>query len=154
MTDSTASTVSDLIVGLHHTAVSVEDFDAALRFFCDIVGMRVEGEMKLRSEEKLGVVVGLPGAKTRWAMLELYGKRIELFRYYFPEGKPIKIRQCDRALTHIAFQVSDVEAVCGRLRSLGYEPFSDPQSLRGGASHPIYVSGPEGIVVEFVEYPS
>ena len=154
MTNSTASTVSDLIVGLHHTAVSVEDFDAALEFFCDIVGMRVEGEMKLRSEEGLGIVVGLPGAKTRWAMLELQGKRIELFRYYSPEGRSIEIRQCDRALTHIAFQVSDVEAVSSRLRAMGYRAHSDPQSLRGGASRPIYVIGPEGIVVEFVEYPS
>ena len=154
MTDSDHSTVSDLVVGLHHTAVSVQDFDAALAFFVTVVGMRLEAERELLSEENLGRVVGLPGAKARWAMLELNGRRIELFRYYSPEGKPIEIRQCDHGLTHIAFQVSDIDEVCRRLRSMGHKPNADPQELRGGASRPMYINGPEGVVVEFVKYRS
>ena len=154
MTDHGSDTVSDLITRLHHTAVSVRDFGAALSFFTDVVGMRIESEMEERAEEKLGVVVGLPGARVRWAMLELHGSRIELFRYLSPEGSPIELRQCDHGLTHIAFQVNNVAETCRRLRRMGYEAFSDPQVLRGGASRPVYVSGPEGIVVEFVEYQS
>jgi catechol 2,3-dioxygenase-like lactoylglutathione lyase family enzyme len=113
--------------------------------------MRVEGEMDHRSEPALGVVVGLPGAVIRWAMLEFFGYRIELFKYYNPEGRSIAIRQCDRGLTHIAFQVNNTDEVCRRIRQAGYTTFSDPQDLRGGVTRPMYVNGPEGIAVEFLE---
>lgn len=145
-------TLSDLIVRSHHTAVSVEDFEIARDFFTEVIGMTLEGEMDNRDEEALGTVVGLPGAVIRWAMLERDGARIELFKYYRPKGRPVPIRQCDHGLTHIAYQVSDTDEACRRLRAAGYETLSDPQDLRGGASRPVYVRGPEGIVVEFVEF--
>ena len=37
------------------------------------------------------------------------------------------------------------------LRQAGYTTFSDPQDLRGGVTRPMYVNGPEGIAVEFLE---
>jgi glyoxylase I family protein len=141
-----------VIVGPHHTAVSVENFDKARAFFTDVIGMTVENEMDRRGEPELGIVVGLPGAVIRWAMLELSGYRVELFKYYEPEGKPIAIRQCDRGLTHIAFQVNDSDQAYERLRGAGYETFSAPQNLRGGLTRPFYAIGPEGIAVEFIEF--
>ena len=140
-----------LVLRAHHTAVCVEDFEKARAFFTDVIGMRVEGEMDHRSEPALGVVVGLPGAVIRWSMLEFFGYRIELFKYYNPEGKTIAIRQCDRGLTHIAFHVNNTDEVCRRIRQAGYTTFSDPQDLRGGITRPMYVYGPEGIAVEFLE---
>lgn len=140
-----------LVLRAHHTAVCVENFDNAREFFTEIIGMQIEAEMDQRSEPALGVVVGLPGAVIRWAMLEFFGYRIELFKYYQPEGKTIAIRQCDRGITHIAFQVNDTDEVCRRIRAAGYTTFSDPQDLRNGITRPVYVYGPEGIAVEFLE---
>mgnify|MGYP001320502237 CR=1 FL=1 len=151
-----ATPASPLLDGLvlrpHHTALCVDDFDAARAFFTDLIGMRVEGEMDQRDEPALGVVVGLPGAVIRWAMLELQGYRIELFKYYRPDdGRRAGLRQCDRGLTHIAFQVSDADAAYARLRAAGCETFSAPQDLRGGRTRPFYAVGPEGIAVEFIQ---
>ncbi|MFZ9390601.1 MAG: VOC family protein [Burkholderiaceae bacterium] len=140
-----------LVLRAHHTAVCVENFDNAREFFTEIIGMQIEAEMDQRSEPALGVVVGLPGAVIRWAMLEFFGYRIELFKYYQPEGKAIAIRQCDRGITHIAFQVNNTDEVCRRIRAAGYTTFSDPQDLRNGITRPVYVYGPEGIAVEFLE---
>ena len=70
-----------LVLRAHHTAVCVEDFEKARAFFTDVIGMRVEGAMDHRSEPALGVVVGLPGAVIRWAMLEFFGYRIELLAH-------------------------------------------------------------------------
>lgn len=151
MTTETGALLDDLVMRPHHTAVCVEDFDAAQAFFCDVVGMRIENEADNRDEEELGVVVGLPGAVVRWAMLERNGYRIEMFKYYRPEGRTINIRQCDRGITHVAFEVRDVDEACRRIRAAGHETFSDPQDLRGGITRPVYVKGPEGIVVEFIE---
>lgn len=151
MTSPATPLLDGLVVRPHHTALCVEDFEAARAFFTDLIGMRVEGEMDQRSEPALGVVVGLPGAVIRWAMLELQGYRVELFKYYTPEGRRAGLRQCDRGLTHIAFQVTDADAAYERLRAAGVEAFSAPQDLRGGRTRPFYAVGPEGIAVEFIQ---
>lgn len=146
-----SSLLGDLVVRPHHTAVCVEDFDAAQDFFCDVIGMRVEGAIDRREEEGLAAVVGLPGAAARWAMLERDGYRIELFKYFRPEGVTVNIRQCDRGITHVAFQVTDADAAYEKIRDAGFDTYSPPIDLRGGASRPFYIKGPEGIVVELIE---
>jgi glyoxylase I family protein len=146
--------IADLIVRQHHTAVSCADWDAMKAFFVDLLGFKVLGEMERRDEEKLATVTGLPaGAACRWAMLELSGYHIELFKWLSPEGQPVPIRQCDLGLTHICFQVKDAEEVRRRMIAAGYEPLSEVQNLRGGRAKPFYCRGPEGIIVEFIEYP-
>jgi catechol 2,3-dioxygenase-like lactoylglutathione lyase family enzyme len=99
--------IQDLIVRQHHTAVSCADWDTVKSFFVDLLGFKVLGEMENRNEPELATVTGLPGAACRWAMLELSGYHIELFKWLTPEGKPVPIRQCDHGLTHICFQVKD-----------------------------------------------
>ena len=145
------ASVRDLVIQAHHTAVSVEDFEAARDFFTEIVGMHLEGEMDHRDESNLGVVVGLPGAVIRWALLEMSGYRIELFKYYTPVGMRRPLRQCDIGLTHLCFQVSDSDEAYRRLTAAGHRTISAPQSLRGGRTKPFYLIGPEDIVVEFLE---
>jgi catechol 2,3-dioxygenase-like lactoylglutathione lyase family enzyme len=151
MTEDRKSLLGDLVMRPHHTAICVEDFDAAKAFFRDVVGMRVENMADRRDEENLGRVVGLPGAVIRWAMLERDGYRLEMFKYFEPEGHTVNIRQCDRGITHLAFQVTDSDAVYRRLSDAGYETYSEPLELRGGVTKPFYLKGPEGIVVEFIE---
>lgn len=151
MTEKPQALLSGLVLRPHHTAVCVENFDAAQGFFCDVIGMTVEGEADHRDEEKLGVVVGLPGAVIRWAMLELSGYRVELFRYYHPDGRTINISQSDRGITHIAFEVTNADTVHARITDAGYQAYSLPHDLRGGATRPFYIHGPEGVVVEFIE---
>jgi len=142
-------TVGGLIIRPHHTALSVKDFDAAKRFFVDLLGFRVEGEMERRTD--VAPVVGLPGAAIRWAMIERDGYRIELFRYFVPEGDMTPCRQCDGGYTHIAFQVTDADEAYARMTAAGYTAVSRPTELRGGASKAFYLHGPEGHVVEFIE---
>lgn len=152
MASETEVLLDGLVMRPHHTALCVEDFDAGQAFFCDVVGMRLDNEIRERDEKELGIVVGLPGAVVRWAMLELNEYRLELFKYYRPDGQATNIRQCDRGITHIAFEVTDVDEVYRRIRAAGYDAYSDPQDLRGGAARPVYIKGPEGIVVEFIEF--
>jgi catechol 2,3-dioxygenase-like lactoylglutathione lyase family enzyme len=150
---NTANSVKDLITRPHHTAVSCRDWDTMRGFFVDLLGFKVLGEMEHRDEPSLSVVTGMPAAACRWAMLERDGYHIELFKWTSPEGKPIAIRQCDHGLTHICFQVTDAEEVHRRMIAAGYEPLSTVQSVRGGRGKPFYCRGPEGMIVEFVEYP-
>ena len=145
--------LTDLIVRQHHTAVSCADWDKMKSFLVDLIGFKVLGEMENRNEADLSKVTGMPGAACRWAMLELAGYHIELFKWLSPEGKPVPIRQCDHGLTHICFQVNDAAEVRKRMIAAGYEPLSEVLSLRGGRAKPFYCRRPEGLIVEFVEYP-
>jgi glyoxylase I family protein len=143
--------LSGCILKAHHTAVSVHDFDAALDFFTNVVGMKVEGEMDQRREANLGKVTGVNDPTIRWAMLELGGFRIELFKYYEPQGKRHDIRQNDVGLTHLCFQVADADETYDRITKAGFRTLSEPLELRSGVSKPFYCEGPEGIIVEFLE---
>jgi catechol 2,3-dioxygenase-like lactoylglutathione lyase family enzyme len=143
--------IANLIVRPHHVGVSVDNFDGALDFFVRVLGMRVLGEMDHRREDNLDHVVGLSDVDIRWAMLELNGFHIELFKYYSPEGQRHEIRQCDLGLTHLCFEVYNVDLVHERLAAQGYRSNSPPLELRNGRSKAVYASGPEGIVVEFLE---
>ncbi|MGE3066046.1 MAG: VOC family protein [Hyphomicrobiaceae bacterium] len=150
---SASTSVNDLIVRPHHTAFSCKDWDASKSFFVDVLGFKVLGEMERRDEAVLSTITGMPGAVCRWAMLELGGYHIELFKWLSPEGRALDVRQCDTGFTHICFQVKDAAEVHRRLVAAGYEPLSAPQSCRGGRAVPFYCKGPEGAIVEFVEYP-
>lgn len=147
------TTVADLIRAPHHTAVCVEDFEAARDFYTGMLGFRLEGEMDQRKEPALGTVVGLPGACIRWAMLALGSHRIELFKYHAPAGEHRPRRQCDGGYTHIAFEVTDVDAAYARLTGAGYRTTAPPQVLRGGRTKVIYVLAPENCVTELLEFP-
>lgn len=150
-TGNSNALLSPLIVRAHHTAVSVRDFDAAMNFFTDIVGMHIEGDMDRRREENLGLVTGVTDPTIHWAMLELGGFRIELFRYYQPEGKRHAIDQNDIGLTHLCFQVTNADETYERVTKAGYRTLSRPLELRSGASKTFYCEGPESIIVEFLE---
>ncbi len=145
--------VADLIKRPHHTALCVGDFAAARDFFIDILGFTVEGEIDHRQEPGLAEVVALPGAVVRWGMLVRDHYRIELFKYYEPAGKKDAVRQCDLGYTHMAFEVTDVDAAYARLTEAGYRTTCPPQTLRGGRSKVIYVLAPERNVLELVESP-
>lgn len=148
-----AISISELVVRPHHTAFSCRDWDTARRFFVDIIGFKVLGENLDRGEPELAEVVGMPGARCKWAMLERDGYHLELFQWLTPAGSAVNIRQCDIGYTHIAFQVKDARDVHARLTASGYHPLGRPISLRGGRATAFYCRGPEGCIIEFVEYP-
>ena len=144
--------MSDMIEGLHHTAVCVTDFQVAKRFYTDVLGFEIENEMLGRDEAALGRVVGLPGAVVDWAMLRRPEQRLELFTYRRPEGKREPGRQCDVGYTHIAMQVKSAERAYELAVAQGYKTLSEPQALRGGRTRVFYLLGPDSVIVEFIEF--
>ena len=123
----------------HHTAVSVNDFERAKNFYLNFLGFELEGEMDHRSEAALSEVVGLPNATIRWAMLRHGQYRVELFKYYTPQGDMQPRRQCDLGYNHMAFEVADVDGVYQQAVDAGYECVSSPQLLRGGRTKVFYL---------------
>ncbi len=147
----TSPSLSELIVAPHHTALSVEDFEAARNFFVTVLGFDLESEIDGRTD--IAPVVALPDACVRWAMLHRDGYRLELFKYYSPSGERHGRRQSDRGFTHIAFEVNDVDEAYRRLAALELRTTYPPKVLRGGVTKVIYVFGPEENIIELIEFP-
>ena len=145
-------TARGLIVGAHHTALCVRDFQGAIRFFTEFIGMTVEWIVDRRDGAAFGEVTDLPGAAASMAMLRLGAYRIELFKYLYPASDREPQRQCDQGYTHIAFEVSDVDAVHARLLEAGYRTTTAPVSLRAGYSRLVYAYAPENAVIEFIQF--
>lgn len=144
--------IAHLVKRVHHTAICVQDFDAMRGFLVDFLGFAVDGEIAERSEPELAIVVGLPNARLRWGLYRCGDHRIELFHYFTPVGQSLPPAQCDTAFTHLAFEVSDVHAAHDRAIAAGYRPNSTPQLMRGGVSQVFYLQGPEGLIVEFMQF--
>lgn len=138
----------------HHTAICVNDFERARNFYTDFLGFELEGEMDHRREPALGEVVGLPGAEVRWAMLRRGSYRVELFKYYAPEGDQRARRQCDFGYSHMAFEVEDVESVYRQVTQAGYQTVSPPKVMRNGRTKVFYTAEPEGAITEFIQFVS
>lgn len=149
---SMITSARDLIVGAHHTALCVQDFEAAILFFTQFIGMEVEWVFDRRAEVDFGRVTELPGAVASMAMLRLGSYRVELFKYLSPESDREPQRQCDQGYTHMAFEVSDVDAIHIRLLEAGYRTTTAPLSLRQNYSKLVYAYAPENAVIEFIQF--
>jgi catechol 2,3-dioxygenase-like lactoylglutathione lyase family enzyme len=94
-------TTDKLFLGIDHTAIVVSDTDASLRFYRDLLGMRVAGESENfgTEQEHLNNVFG---ARLRITALRgAYGPGIELLEYLAPrDGRPFPENEHANDLVH------------------------------------------------------
>jgi catechol 2,3-dioxygenase-like lactoylglutathione lyase family enzyme len=140
-----------MLTSIAHTAISVADMERSLAFYRDLLGMKVAMDVE-SSGPKLGVIVGLAGAQARIVMLDAGNQRIELFQYRAPVGRPMPegLRQCDNGLTHIAFNVTDMDELREKLKDKGVPFYSEPQVMRGELKV-VYFKDPDGVTLELME---
>ncbi len=115
--------------GIHHVGITVADLDRSLRFYRDLLGMRVIGV----SVEAVGAIVGMPGASARIADLDAGGGQLlELIDYgtgsadAAPPG-PDAVGSC-----HVSIQLEDLSGALARLASAGHGPMGDVTELSLG----------------------
>ena len=138
-----------MITNLEHTALSVANMEQSLRFYRDLLGFKVIRTIELRSDAKLGIIAGLPGARARIVHLKFGDAMFELFEYVEPRGKPIPTNRCqaDHGLIHLGFKSDDACADYKRLKARGVEFLSEPVEFRPGV-WVVYFRGPDGEVCE------
>ena len=117
-----------------HTMIRVRDIDAALRFFCQGLGLR---EVR-RAENERGrftlVFLGLdPSADS---------PQIEL-TYNWDQTEPYTV---GRNFGHVAYEVDDIYAACARMAELGYVIHRPPRD-----GHMAFVRSPDLISVELLQ---
>jgi lactoylglutathione lyase len=119
-----------------HTMVRVLDLPAALRFFCEGLGLR---EIRRRDNEKgrfTLVFLGEPSAGADDSpQIELTHNWDQTDAYTF-----------GRNFGHVAYEVDDIYAACRRLVELGYVISRPPRD-----GHMAFVRSPDKISVELLQ---
>jgi catechol 2,3-dioxygenase-like lactoylglutathione lyase family enzyme len=144
-----------MINKLDHINIVVSNLREAQDFFLnlgfkEVISSRISGE-------RFSIISGLPDFDAKFVGLSLPGSatNVELIQYYSPAGgKDPKLNKPNQlGFRHMAFAVDDIEAEVARLKAKGVEFQSDIQVWEKTGKKLVYFYGPDGIILEFAQYP-
>jgi lactoylglutathione lyase len=123
---------------LLHTMLRVGDLQRSVRFYTEVLGMKLLRTTD-RPEQKYSLAFVGYDDERRASVLELtYNYGVE--RY-----------DMGGAFGHIAIGVPDVKATCERVRAAGGKVTREPGPVKGGTSVIAFVEDPDGYKIEFIE---
>jgi catechol 2,3-dioxygenase-like lactoylglutathione lyase family enzyme len=149
-----------MIERLDHLNIVVADMATMIRFYRDVVGLRLTRQATIRGAW-ISAVTGLDNVEADVAFLEPpEGPSIELLRYRAPAGKPTEAAPANvGGIRHLAFRVRDIEGQVAAMQARGVTFFSavadvptaqvDYAQVR---KRLVYCRDPEGNLVELCEY--
>lgn len=123
-----------MVKRLLHTRYRVEDLEKTVSFYRDVLGLE---EVKRHTSPRGSQLVFFkaPGSE----------ELIEICK--FDSSGPVKV---GHDLTHLAFEVDDLEAFAKHAASKGY-PLSDGPTPTGSGSIIAFIDAPEGYEVELIQ---
>jgi catechol 2,3-dioxygenase-like lactoylglutathione lyase family enzyme len=150
------------IEGIDHVNLVVSDLEKMTAFYRDLLGMKVTKQVTITGDW-VDKAAGLTGVEADVVYLAApAGARIELILYRRPVGAtPALLGKANtRGLRHIAFKVSDIDAMVHDLRYRGVKLFGQVQDVpdtqvtyEGGVrKRLVYFHDPEGNILELCEY--
>jgi glyoxylase I family protein len=144
-------------IRLDHVSVTVADIERAIAFYAGVLGLPLVGRGEDAGDE-LAELVGVAGARARWAELSLAdGLALKLLQYLAPDGSRVRSVPWAPGATHIALAVEDLDAFHRRLEEAGVPMRSEPVTFGGEAAQGIrrlYATDPDGVAIELVERPA
>jgi catechol 2,3-dioxygenase-like lactoylglutathione lyase family enzyme len=144
-----------MISKLDHINIVVSDLQKAKEFFLNL-GFKEETSSRIAGE-RFTTVTGLPDFDAEFTALSLPGSstNVELIQYSSPVGgKDPKLSKPNQlGFRHMAFAVDDIEVEVARLKAKGVQFQSEIQVWEKTGKKLVYFYGPEGIILEFAQYP-
>ena len=145
-----------------HLNIVVSDLERSVAFYTDLLGLEVTKRAVLEGDW-IESIVGLAGVQADCVYLQPPGggPRIELLRYRAPEGAalPETAMANTVGLRHVAFRVTDIEAMHARLTAAGVRFIGPPTAVPGsavrhaeGQKRLCYFHDPDGTLLELAEY--
>lgn len=148
--------------GIWHTSFTVADLDRSLRFYVELLGLRL-AHRQIQDNPYTRRLVAYADARLEVAMLEIpgfgtgpSGHHLELVQYLAPAGAKADVRTANVGAAHLAFVVSDLPRAYETLGPKGVRFKSAPVAIeegrnRGGFS--VYFLDPDDITLEMVQPP-
>ena len=125
-----------MVKKLLHTRYRVNDLEKTISFYKDVLGLEEVKRHKSPRGSEL-VFLKTPGSE----------ELIEICSY--PASGPVTF--CSD-LTHLAFEVENIEAFAKHSTTLGY-PLSDGPTQSSSGSVFAFIDAPEGYEIELIQYP-
>lgn len=139
-----------MIKAIHHVALSTANLERLQAFYCGLMGFTELSRATWKgNQHKIDLVMALPGTAATTVMLQLGATCVELFQFEAPP-QPVPA-EGDRpvhkhGITHLCFDVDDVEAEYQRLLAAGVRFHTPPQDF--GTARATYGRDPDGNVFE------
>jgi len=137
---------------MRHVGIVVRDMDRNLRFWRDVMGLKVAADF-WEQGEFIETVQALRGVKLH--MIKLTAPDESMVELLHDEGHPTEAPErnalCDRGIRHIAFTVADVEAAWHTMVAEKCEVLSKPVSSPDRKARLFFARDPEGNLLELVE---
>jgi catechol 2,3-dioxygenase-like lactoylglutathione lyase family enzyme len=140
-----------MINGIHHPCISTGNLERALDFYQGLLGLEQVFEFSWESGTEMssfaGAITGVPNSTARAVMLKVGNAFVEIFEFSEPKSQ----RNDDRALnnhgiSHICFDVSDVQAIYDKLSQAGVTFNNPPVDV--GPMRITYCRDPDGNFIE------
>jgi LAO/AO transport system kinase len=135
----------DLQVGqvtLDHVGIAVSDLDAALRFYCDALGLEVETPEDVASQRVRAHFI--PAGEATIELLEATAEDSPIAKYVAKRGP---------GLHHITLRVDDIRAALARLKAKGVRLIDEQprEGAHGSLVAFVHPSSAHGVLVELKE---
>lgn len=124
--------------GTHHIAIQALDWEASLRLYRDVLGMREAVSWEAGDGQKIMLLDIGDGS-----FIELFG----------PKGSVPDSSSPHYPVMHVALATTDARGATERVREAGYEITVEPKDVNlGGLEVTVaFFKGPSGEVLEFFE---
>ncbi|NMF85504.1 lactoylglutathione lyase [Nodosilinea sp. P-1105] len=123
---------------LLHTMLRVGDLDRSLKFYCDLLGMRLLRKKDYPGGEFTLAFVGY-GDESDHTVLELtYNWGVEAY-------------DLGNAYGHIALGVDDIYQTCDDIKAMGGQVVREPGPMKHGSTVIAFVQDPDGYKVELIQ---
>jgi lactoylglutathione lyase len=121
-----------------HTMLRVGDLQRSIRFYTDVLGMKVLRTTD-RPEQKYTLAFVGYGDESEHAVLELtYNYGVDAY-------------DLGTAYGHVALEVPDAAAACTAVRSKGGKVTREAGPVKGGTTVIAFVQDPDGYKIELIE---
>ena len=123
---------------LLHTMIRVNDLDESIKFYCELLGMRLLRKKEYPSGRFTLAFVGY-GPEAEQAVIELT-YNWDTHEYDLGNG-----------FGHIALGVDDIYKSCEELRKKGAKVVREPGPMKHGGSHIAFIEDPNGYKIELID---
>jgi lactoylglutathione lyase len=121
-----------------HTMIRVNDLDESLKFYCDVLGMRL-----LRKRE-------YPTGRFTLAFVG-YGDEAEQTVVELTYNWDTHQYDLGNAFGHLALGVEDIYRTCETLRQKGAKIVREPGPMKHGGSEIAFIEDPNGYKIELID---
>jgi lactoylglutathione lyase len=123
---------------LLHTMLRVGNLEQSLKFYCDVLGMKLLRQKDYPGGEFTLAFVGY-GEESDTSVIELtYNWGVEKY-------------ELGTAYGHIALGVDDIYGTCERIRAQGGKVTREPGPMKHGSTVIAFVEDPDGYKVELIQ---